>query len=67
MTAGTADIGELDFEFDETWYLQAYPDIAKAVRDSVVPSGLIHYMNFGRAEWRLPTNFDPKFIGAHIG
>jgi phytanoyl-CoA hydroxylase len=61
MSISSGEIAERDFKFDEAWYLQAYPDIAKAVRDGIVPSGLIHYMKFGRTEGRLPCQFDPKW------
>ena len=44
--------------FDEAWYLNAFPDVANAVRDGVCPSGLWHYMTYGWKEGRPP--FDPQ-------
>src|ERR1017187_9861385 len=61
MSSGIAEFADRDFEFDEAWYLQAYPDVAEAVRDGVVPSGLTHYVKYGRDEGRLPSAFDPKW------
>jgi hypothetical protein len=40
-------------DFDESVYLRAFPDIAEAVRRGVLPSGLAHYRQSGRAEGRL--------------
>src|ERR1700722_6511051 len=56
-----ADIAGRDFGFDEAWYLEAYPDIAKAVQDGVVPSALTHYVKFGRDEGRLAFPFDSEW------
>ncbi len=42
-------------EFDEEWYLRRYPDIAKAVAEGHVKSGLEHYLSHGRREGRLPV------------
>ena len=67
MSGAIAKAVNLDFEFDEVWYLHTYPDIAKAVRDGVVPSGRVHYVKFGRDEGRLPTaQFDPKMVCQRI-
>ena len=41
-------------EFDEAWYLDAYPDIADAVRRGVLRSGLAHWIESGKAEGRIP-------------
>lgn len=38
--------------FDETGYLAANPDISKAVADGSLPSGRVHFENFGRHEKR---------------
>jgi SAM-dependent methyltransferase len=44
--------------FNEAWYLEAFPDVADAVRGDVCPSGLWHYMAYGWKEGRPP--FDPR-------
>jgi SAM-dependent methyltransferase/ectoine hydroxylase-related dioxygenase (phytanoyl-CoA dioxygenase family) len=41
-------------EFDETWYLNAYPDVADAVRSGALRSGFTHWMKSGKAEGRIP-------------
>ena len=41
-------------DFDEAWYLGAYPDIAAAVRDGCVASGYEHYIRQGFLEGRKP-------------
>jgi hypothetical protein len=41
--------------FDEEWYLSRYPDIALAVREGRIPSGLVHYERHGKSEGRLPA------------
>jgi phytanoyl-CoA hydroxylase len=61
MSGAFSEITEYDLEFDEAWYLQAYPDIAKAVQDGAIPSALTHYIRFGREEGRLPIAFDPNW------
>ncbi|OLN27964.1 hypothetical protein DVDV_1824 [Desulfovibrio sp. DV] len=38
--------------FNEAFYLQANPDVAKAVADKLVASGLDHWLRFGYAENR---------------
>ncbi len=40
-------------KFDETFYLQTYPDVAKAVREGKVASGRVHYETFGHSEGRF--------------
>jgi hypothetical protein len=45
----------LDPDFNERIYLRAFPDIADAVRRSVVISGLAHFHTTGRAEKRLES------------
>ena len=42
------------YGFDEEWYLKNYPDVAKAVKAGVFPSGLQHFLAFGNAEGRRP-------------
>ena len=34
-------------EFNEAWYLDAYPDVAEAVRSGVLRSGLAHWTESG--------------------
>jgi hypothetical protein len=40
--------------FDERFYLQTNPDVARAVAMGQFPSGLAHYQQFGQAEARTP-------------
>lgn len=49
-----------EIEFDESWYLQRYPDIADAVSVGSLASGLSHYIAHGRQEGRegLPPAFE---------
>jgi hypothetical protein len=49
--------------FDEAWYLSAYPDIALAVKNGAFTSGLHHYRSLGFFEGRLPVdiNVDDEF------
>ncbi|MEI6213378.1 MAG: hypothetical protein WCP10_04665 [Desulfuromonadales bacterium] len=42
-------------EFDEEYYLQLYPDVAKAVARGQFDSGRRHFLLFGRREGRFPT------------
>jgi hypothetical protein len=41
-------------EVDEAWYLERYPDIAEAIREGVVKSPRVHFVNDGYFEGRLP-------------
>ncbi len=41
--------------FDEAYYLQLYPDVAKAVARGQFDSGLRHFLLFGRREGRFPA------------
>lgn len=41
-------------EFDEAWYLTAYPDVAEAVRAEHFASAFEHYRSHGKREGRLP-------------
>jgi glycosyl transferase family 2 len=43
-----------EVDFDEDWYLAAYPDVAAALRNGHLASGLEHYRSFGRSEGRRP-------------
>jgi hypothetical protein len=43
-----------EVDFDEDWYLRTNPDVAEAVRTSVIGSGRQHYLAHGRAEGRKP-------------
>jgi ectoine hydroxylase-related dioxygenase (phytanoyl-CoA dioxygenase family) len=44
-----------DPSFDESWYLQTYPDIASAVAAGAIASGYEHYVRNGRQEGRYPS------------
>jgi|GEM_PF-1182831 len=41
-------------EVDEAWYLEAYPDIQKAIDSGAVKSAAHHYRRFGFFEHRMP-------------
>lgn len=41
-------------DFDEKFYLERYPDVARAVKDGKLESGLSHYLMHGRDEGREP-------------
>lgn len=41
--------------FDETYYFQLYPDVAKAVECGQFDSGKQHFMAFGQQEGRFPA------------
>jgi hypothetical protein len=41
-----------DVSFDEAFYLQTNPDVAAAVAAGVIPSGAVHFVNFGVKERR---------------
>lgn len=43
-------------EYDESWYLKRYDDIAEAVRSGVFRDGHDHYINFGFIEDRQPRH-----------
>lgn len=40
--------------FDEQWYLSFYPDVLDLIEIGHCRSGFDHYLNFGRAEHRIP-------------
>ncbi|HTW71994.1 MAG TPA: hypothetical protein VME47_19060 [Acetobacteraceae bacterium] len=41
-------------QVDEAWYLNAYPDVAEAIKDGKVASAREHFMNDGYFEGRWP-------------
>jgi hypothetical protein len=41
-------------KFDETWYLNKYPDVRDAIRRGVLTSGRQHYTSSGYYEHRMP-------------
>jgi hypothetical protein len=43
-----------DIKVDEPWYLQAYPDVQKAIRTGIVPDPKSHYCRYGFYEHRMP-------------
>ena len=43
------------WEFDQTWYLSQYPDIAAAIEDGHFGSAWEHFRKVGYFEGRLPT------------
>jgi hypothetical protein len=49
-------------DFDEEFYLIAYPDVAAAVRRGQVRSGCDHYLKFGRFEGRLPRFSESSYL-----
>ena len=48
--------------FDEEWYLEQYPDVARAVESGEISSAREHYILFGYFEGRLPglNGFDAE-------
>ena len=46
---------EVPLAFDESYYLEANPDVRAAVADKIFRSGYEHYMRHGRAEGRRAT------------
>src|ERR1700680_4026073 len=44
---------ETIFEFDESWYLETYEDVAWAVGRGDWPSGYMHYCTVGRSRGRI--------------
>ncbi|MHB1166211.1 MAG: glycosyltransferase [Candidatus Nanopelagicales bacterium] len=45
--------------FDERQYLRLYPDVASAVEQGALPSGLHHFIYHGHSEGRLGPGFRP--------
>nr|WP_290226528.1 hypothetical protein [Trichocoleus desertorum] len=43
--------------FDETYYLEANPDVAQAIASGAFTSGLDHFTQFGRLEKRESVLF----------
>lgn len=62
------NLGPAPTGFDEQKYLAKHPDVAKAVRLGVMPSGLYHYLKFGKSEgrplagWKAFGGFRPGFL-----
>jgi hypothetical protein len=44
--------------FDESWYLERYPDVLAAVTSGLTPSALVHYVDHGKGEGRLGYRFE---------
>lgn len=49
-------------QFDKSWYLETYPDVAEAIAAGELDSAWNHYREFGYFEGRLPGlgDFDPE-------
>jgi hypothetical protein len=56
-----------DAQVDEAWYLESYPDIADAIRQGVVASAKVHFVQDGYFEGRLPFEItvDEKYYLAN--
>lgn len=54
-------ITEAPANFDESWYLLAYPDIEDAIVAGTIASASAHYLAFGRSEGRLAFD-DPDLF-----
>ena len=64
--AGAAPLHALNGLFDEAFYLATNPDVAQAVADHSLPSGLDHFLRFGNAEGRDPSlYFSTPYYLAH--
>ena len=50
-------------DVDEAWYLDRYPDVAKAIEDKILTSALEHYCQSGYFEHRMPyyISVDPQW------
>ncbi len=50
-------------EIDEVWYLDRYPDVAKAIEDKILKSATEHYCHSGYFEHRMPyyISVDPSW------
>src|SRR6266705_6805892 len=46
------------WDFDEDWYLNAYPDLGKAIADKAFADGFTHFVTVGYYEGRLPIQID---------
>ena len=47
--------GAMSMIFDETWYLERYPDVANAVREGLIASAQAHFQAHGVNEQRHPS------------
>lgn len=54
--------GQCGGEFDEDFYLIAYPDVAMAVRRGQMRSACDHYQKFGRFEGRQPRFSESSYL-----
>jgi len=52
------------FYFDEDCYLEAYPEVAAAIKSGIIPSGYEHWLKYGRFEGKLlyENNILDEFI-----
>ncbi len=41
-------------QVDESWYVQAYPDVADAIQKGIVADARDHYVSYGYYEHRMP-------------
>jgi hypothetical protein len=65
ILAGTE--GDFDAsKFDEKWYLETYPDVARGIRNGVVKSALDHFLKHGQQEGRQPRALQINYV-VHIG
>ncbi len=48
--------------FDEDFYLTAYPDVASAIRRGNIKSACDHYQRFGRYEGRYPVFNEASYL-----
>jgi hypothetical protein len=48
--------------FDENFYLTAYPDVANAIRRGQIDSACEHYQKFGRYEGRLSSFNEGSYL-----
>ncbi len=67
MTEHAASIPDSDPDFDEAGYLQLYPDIAAAVASGKRPSGLEHWLRYGKAEGRHYVSRRDRWSQIRIG
>ena len=58
-----SDLRELvERDFDDTWYLAAYPEVLREIERGFVADGLDHYVRVGYSERRSPSaDFDETF------
>lgn len=55
--------GKLAVDFDERFYLERYPDVARAVRSGALVSGFEHFLRHGCYESRK-HRYKPRTLGA---